>query len=84
MSDEQIINKLDQIEKQLAEIIRQQIKKDEMDQLGHRIVYDTETGRSKNIWGGVIDPSKLDKDGFQINTNGNSQMKIDKTVPTKN
>ncbi len=41
------------------------IEKKEIDSLGHRIVYDTKTGWSKNIYGVKCDPSKLDKNGYQ-------------------
>ena len=42
------------------------VDKQEMDSLGHRIVYDKNTGWSLNIAGAYCDPSKLDDEGFQI------------------
>ena len=42
------------------------IEQDEIEQLGHRIVYDRKTGNSKNIFGCMVDPSKLDEHGYQV------------------
>ena len=42
------------------------IAKEEKDQLGHRVQYDTTTGRSMNIPGGHCDPGLLDGDGYRV------------------
>ena len=54
------------METSMDRIERFLIEKQELDELGHRIVYDTKTGASKNIFGCVIDTSKLDERGFQV------------------
>ena len=54
------------METQIDKIERFLIAKNELDQLGHRIVYDTKTGVSKNIFGCMVDPSMLDENGYQV------------------
>ena len=38
----------------------------EMNVLGHRVVYDTKTGWSKNVFGLHVDPRCLDEHGYEV------------------
>jgi len=57
---------LQDVMKKLEEIESHEICKDEMNSLGHRIVFDIQSGLSKNIWGVHVDPRCLDANGYQI------------------
>ena len=48
---------------------RTSIANNEFQQLGHRIVYDTKTGWSKNIFWCYCDPKNLDENGYQVRLN---------------
>lgn len=57
----------EEIMKLLREIRADQIANEEYRTLGHRIVYDIDTGKSINVLGGVVDTAKLDREtGFRI------------------
>lgn len=61
-----IHQKLDLVIDMLCKMQAHQIAAEENRSLGHPIIYDTKTGRSKSIFGGQVDPSKLDKHGRQV------------------
>ena len=53
-------------EKQLERIEAMLIAERERKSLGHRIVYDTKSGWSINVFGLHCDPALLDEHGYQI------------------
>ena len=55
----EVLGKLDAIERFL-------IEQDELDGLGHRIIYDVVSGWSKNVAGCYCPVDKLDKNGFRV------------------
>ena len=53
-------------DRRLARIERALIEQSELEALGHRIVYDVQTGRSLNVPGCRCRPENLDANGYQI------------------
>ena len=58
------------MEKRLARLERAQIEQSELDALGHRVIYDTTTGVSRNLTGCRCRPDCLDAHGYQIRYEG--------------
>ena len=54
------------IEQRLARIERHLLEQFELQLLGHRIIYDVKTGRSRNMPGCSCDPKLLDAAGYQV------------------
>lgn len=55
-----------EIVRRLARIEKQLIKDWELDELGHRIIFDRQTGWSSNVAGVHCDPALLDEHGYQV------------------
>ena len=53
-----------------AHVERMLIERSELDALGHRVIYDTTTGVSRNLTGCRCRPECLDAHGYQIRSEG--------------
>ncbi len=56
----------DKVLERLRKIEAALIEKNELDSLGHRILFNTKTGWSENIFGCYCNPDLLDEDGWQV------------------
>ena len=52
---------------------RMLIERSELDALGHRVIYDTTTGVSRNLTGCRCRPECLDAHGYQIRYEGDQR-----------
>ena len=63
---DEVLGKLDEVRERLDEAALGEIQRHQMDQLGHRLVYDVLTGACLNLAGVTpVDPALLDEHGYQ-------------------
>jgi hypothetical protein len=55
-----------QILLRMAAAEAREIERSELEEFGHRLIFDRTTGACKNVCGILVDPSTLDENGYQV------------------